>query len=74
MAHPVTRRGVLNVQIFQPLSKAFLERDRAGGFCASRWLNSFHLKEKRVDINPSIATDTEYFLGIKGSVDFFFFF
>lgn len=58
------------MQIFQPLSKPFLERGRAGDFCASRWLNSFHLKEKRVDINTSRVT--EYFLGIKGSVAFFF--
>lgn len=41
---------------------------RAGGCCASRWLNSFDLKEKRVDINPSIATG--YFLRVKGSIDF----
>lgn len=58
------------MQIFQPISKAFLEGGRQSRrLLCQQVVESKDLKEKRVDINPSIAT--EYFLRVKGSIDFF---
>ena len=62
------KRGILSVNIFQSLSKAFMGDRRPGGWGANRWLKSFDLEERRVGFNPFMAK--RFFLEIKGSVDF----